>query len=118
MVVGSAAVAFFARLRGAAPSVLLALALALVLTRFAAGRVLAAAVFAGLAAARLLAAGFSAFVARGAALVARLAGLAGADPLVVFAAEAFLAGVLVAVRFTGFVAAGLAFVAATSPFRS
>jgi hypothetical protein len=47
-----------------------------------------------------------------------LAGLAGADPFVVLAAVAFFAGVLVAVRFTGFVAAGLAFVAATSPFRS
>jgi hypothetical protein len=46
-------------------------------------------------------------------LVARLAGLAGADPLVVLAAEAFLARVLVALRFTRFAAAGLAFVAAT-----
>jgi hypothetical protein len=65
-----------------------------------------------------LAAGVSVFAVPAAALVARLAGLAGADPLVVFAAVAFFAGVLVAVRFTGFVAAGLAFVAATSPFRS
>jgi hypothetical protein len=72
---------------------------------------------AGLAA-RVLATGVSVFVVRGAALVARLAGLAGADPFVVLAAVAFFAGVLVAVRFTGFVAAGLAFVAATSPFRS
>jgi hypothetical protein len=70
---------------------------------------------AGLAAAVLLAA---VFVALAAALVARLAGLAGADPLVVLAAATFLAGVLVAVRFTVFVAAGLAFVAATSPFPS
>jgi hypothetical protein len=38
---------------------------------------------------------------------------AGADPLAVFVAEAFLAGVLVAVCFTGSSVAGLAFVAAT-----
>jgi hypothetical protein len=76
---------------------------------------LAAAALAGLAAARLLVAGLSAVAA---AFVARLAGFAGADPLVGLAAEAFFAGVLVAVRFAGFVAAVLAFVAATSPFRS
>jgi hypothetical protein len=45
-----------------------------------------------------------------AVLVARFA---GADPLADFAAGAFLAGVLVAVRFTGSSVAGRAFVAAT-----
>jgi hypothetical protein len=39
--------------------------------------------------------------------------LAGAEPLAALAAEAFFAGVLVAVRFTGSSVAGLAFVAAT-----
>jgi hypothetical protein len=70
------------------------------------------------AAVRVFAAGLSALGALAAALVARLAGLAGAEPLVVLAAVTFFAGVLVALRFTVFVAAGLAFVAATSPFRS
>jgi hypothetical protein len=65
-----------------------------------------------------LAAGVSVFVVRAAALVARLAGLAGADPLLLLAAVVFFAGVLVALRFAGFTAAGLAFVAATSPFQS
>jgi hypothetical protein len=45
-----------------------------------------------------------------AVLVARFA---GADPWADFAAGAFLAGVLVAVRFTGSCVAGRAFVAAT-----
>jgi hypothetical protein len=39
--------------------------------------------------------------------------LAGAEPLADFAADAFLAGALVAVRFTGSSVAGRAFVAAT-----
>jgi hypothetical protein len=69
----------------------------------------AAAAFAGFAAARVLVAvPDSAFA--GAAFVTRFA---GADPLADFAAGAFLAGVLVAVRFTGSSVAGRAFVAAT-----
>src|SRR5258705_4125898 len=95
---GSGAVAFFARPRVAGASAALA------------GRDLAAvAAFAGLAAVRAFVvvpdSDFAAVV-----LVARFA---GADPLADFAAGAFLAGVLVAVRFTGSSVAGRAFVAAT-----
>ena len=96
VVSGSGAVAFFARPRVAGASAALARADRDV------GRDLAAAALAGLAAAVL--------APRAVVLVARLA---GADPLALFAADAFLAGVLVAVRFTGSSVAGLAFVAAT-----
>ena len=96
MVSGSAAVAFFARPRVAGASA------ALGRDDRELGRDLAAAALAGLAAAVL--------APRAVVLVARLA---GADPLALFAADAFLAGVLVAVRFTGSSVAGLAFVAAT-----
>jgi hypothetical protein len=68
-----------------------------------------AAAFAGFAAARVFVA-VPASALAGVALVARFA---GADPLADFAAGAFLAGVLVAVRFTGSSVAGRAFVAAT-----
>jgi hypothetical protein len=47
------------------------------------------------------------------AAVVLAARFAAADPLAGFAAEAFVAGVLVAVRFTGSSVAGRAFVAAT-----
>jgi hypothetical protein len=99
-------VAFFARPRAAG-------AAAVVLAPRDDGRVLAAVpdsrlapvAFAGLAAVRLFV-----VVPESAVLVARFA---GADPLADFAAGAFLAGVLVAVRFTGSSVAGRAFVAAT-----
>jgi hypothetical protein len=112
VVSGSGAVAFFARLRGAGADAALPLGARLAGAVFAApdlaGVVLVAA-FAGLAPARVLAEAdpaFVAFVARdvpdsrlGAADLA--ARFAGADPLADLAAEAFFAGVLVAVRFTG-----------------
>ena len=77
--------------------------------RDAAAPWLRSAAFAGLAAVRVFVAVPDAAFA-GVVLVARFA---GADPLADFAAGAFLAGVLVAVRFTGSSVAGRAFVAAT-----
>jgi hypothetical protein len=67
------------------------------------------AAFAGFAAARAFG-GVADSAFAGVALVARFA---GAEPLADFAAGAFLAGVLVAVRFTGSSVTGRAFVAAT-----
>ena len=76
------------------------------------GRDLAAvAAFAALAAVAF--AGLVAVLDSRLAAVLLAARFAGADPLADFAAEAFLAGVLVAVRFTGSSVAGRAFVAAT-----
>ena len=97
--------AFLARLRVAGAS-------AVALAARDDGRDLAAvAAFAALAAVAF--AGLVAVLDSRLAAVLLAARFAGADPLADFAAEAFLAGVLVAVRFTGSSVAGRAFVAAT-----